>query len=251
MNFVNLECFCCKKFFKKENRRYNEAIKFGWKFYCSTRCQSEVKSKQKQVRCSNPKCKKIIKRRIKNILLSRAVFCSNSCSAIINNEKRKKWKICITCGEKYYGSNKKFCSYPCVYLIPPKPTLKISVSQIIGELKKFNKENNRIPYKKEYKHTKAARSRFGTWNKAIIAAGLKPNPVKFAKVPYNYQRMTADFRIGNTYIEFFGLAGKIKSYDNLLKKKQALWKEKNLRAISIYPSDLFPKNNLEKIFNHL
>ena len=168
-------------------------------------------------------------------------------------------------------------------MIPPKPTLKISVSQIIGELKKFNKENNRIPYKKEYKHTKAARSRFGTWNKAIIAAGLKPNPVKFAnkyiandghrcdslsekiiddwlfakgikheiKVPYNYQRMTADFRIGNTYIEFFGLAGKIKSYDNLLKKKQALWKEKNLRAISIYPSDLFPKNNLEKIFNHL
>lgn len=127
---------------------------------------------------------------------------------------------------------------------------------------------------------KAARNRFGTWNKAIIAAGFKPNPIRFAnkyvandghkcdsmaekiiddwlyeknikhetKILYNYHRMTADFKIGDTYIEFFGLQGELESYDKLIKEKERLWKKKNLDVIRIYPGDLFPKNKLEQIF---
>ena len=129
----------------------------------------------------------------------------------------------------------------------------------------------------------AVRKMFGTRNSAIIASGFKPNPVKFAnkyiakdghkcdsmaekiiddwlfmrkvkhktKIPYNYHRMTADFKIGDIYIEFFGLCGEIKSYDRLIKRKEEFYKEKNLKVIKNYPNDLFTKNKLNKIFGNI
>ncbi len=63
--------------------------------------------------------------------------------------------------------------------------------------------------------------------------------------------MTADFKIRDTYVEFFGLKGQVKKYDQLVKEKEALWKVKNLKVIKIYPSDLFPKNKLDQIFAKL
>lgn len=120
---------------------------------------------------------------------------------------------------------------------------------------------------------------FGTWNNAIRMAGFEPNPVLFAKkfiakdghicdslteriiddwlfkknlkhkihVPYPNSNMTADFVVGDVYIEFFGLAGVVKKYDKLIKKKQMLCKKQNLTLIEIYPKDLFPVNRLSKI----
>ena len=46
---------------------------------------------------------------------------------------------------------------------------------------------------------------------------------------------------------FFGLQGQHERYDKLVKEKEALWKEKNLKIIKIYPNDLFPKNKLDQI----
>ncbi len=282
MFYKRIDCKSCGKSFKKEVRRYNEAVKFKWNFYCSLQCQYDAKTKQRELKCGNPSCNKLFKRMPNDILVSKTYFCSKSCSAIINNKNKIKWKTCTTCGNKFFGSNKKYCSIKCTCVIPPKPLTKVYNRQIIEELRNFYKENERIPYKKEYLHTKAARVRFGSWNKAIIAAGFKPNPVKFAnkymakdghkcdsmaekiiddwlfirkikhktKIPYNYHRMTADFKIGDTYIEFFGLQGKI-SYDKLVKEKEALWREKNLKVIKIYPNDLFPKNKLNQIFAHI
>ena len=60
--------------------------------------------------------------------------------------------------------------------------------------------------------------------------------------------MTADFKINDTYVEFFGLQGQLEKYDKLVKEKKAFWKEKNLKVIKIYPNDLFPKNKLGEIF---
>lgn len=127
---------------------------------------------------------------------------------------------------------------------------------------------------------KEARRAFGTWNKAIEAAGYKPNPVMFARkyfakdghkcdsfaekiiddwfyerkivhkrsVPYpNNKELTADFVVGDRWIEFFGLAGVIKKYDELHGKKHAIAKKHKIKLVSIYPKDLFPKNNLTEI----
>ena len=166
---------------------------------------------------------------------------------------------------------------------PSKFKRKYTRNQLIHIIQTFYAINRRIPYKKEITYYRASRNRFGTWNKAIMAAGFKPNPVKFAnkyvandghkcdslaekiiddwlftrnithitKVPYGQNRMTADFKVNNSLIEFFGLAGELKSYDKLVALKEKLWKEKNLSVIKIYPKDIFPISQLDQVLGHL
>lgn len=136
--------------------------------------------------------------------------------------------------------------------------------------------------KKEVGCSSAARRRFLSWNNAIRAAGFEPNPVRFARkyivldghkcdslaemiiddwlykrevkhsrsVFYpSKRRLSADFVIGDYWIEFFGLYGAHKRYDELREEKLKIAKSKNLKLIGIYPRDLFPKNNLDKILH--
>lgn len=167
--------------------------------------------------------------------------------------------------------------------VPKHLRIKFTREQLITLLKDFYKINGRIPYKEEFSHYRAIRNRFGTWNNAIKEAGFDPNPVKFAKkyiasdghkcdslaekiiddwmylrkipheikVPYGKNRMTADFKVNGTLIEFFGLNGELKSYDRIVKKKEKLWKERNLRVIKIYPNDLFPVSRLDSLLGSL
>ncbi|EKD65758.1 MAG: hypothetical protein ACD_49C00094G0004 [uncultured bacterium (gcode 4)] len=60
--------------------------------------------------------------------------------------------------------------------------------------------------------------------------------------------MTADFKIGDSFVEFFGLQGEVESYDRLVKEKEVFCNENSLKLIKIYPNDLFPENKLSKIF---
>ena len=284
MYFIDIDCSYCGKSFQKETRRYNEAIKFGRNFYCSLVCQYKAKSKQKEFHCANTTCNKLINRRSKEICSSNKVFCSNSCSAKVNNkirELKRPKKNCANenCGNEIKSRN-KYCSVKCQWIVN-SITDEEYKEVIIERIKEFYKNNGRIPFKQEmWGIYNAVRRVFGTWNNAIIASGFKSNPIKFAnkynandghkcdsmaekiiddwlferdikhktKVPYNYHNMTADFKIGNIYVEFFGLRGQLEKYDKLVKEKESLWKEKNLKVIKIYPGDLFPKNKLDKIF---
>ncbi|MBI4058943.1 hypothetical protein HY404_01750 [Candidatus Microgenomates bacterium] len=152
----------------------------------------------------------------------------------------------------------------------------INKQEIITQIKEFYLKNGRVPFKNEFNHYSAARRRFGTWNNAIINANFDPNPVKFSKkhlakdghkcdslaekiiddwlfkkkishmrnTPYGKNNMNADFEINGVLIEFFGLSGELKEYDRLVRKKKKLWKNNKLKAIAIYPQDLFPQNRL-------
>ena len=234
--------------------------------------------------CINPSCNKLIVRNHWEIESSGKIFCSNSCAATINNKTRNQKRPKRHCSNKScykeIERGRKYCSVKCQWTVN-------SVSDeeykeiIIDKIKEFYKNNGRIPFKQEmWGIYNAVRKIFSTWNKAVIAAGFKPNPVKFAnkyiaedghkcdslaekiiddwlftrkikhetKVPYSHHNMTADFKIGNIYVEFFGLQGQHERYDKLVKEKEALWKEKNLKIIKIYPNDLFPKNKLDQIF---
>lgn len=284
MNYKDTDCSCCRKNFKKETRRYNEAIKFGWNFYCSLQCQYKTRTTQKEFNCANPLCNKLIKRRPKEVSSSTKVFCSYSCSAKVNNRIRESNRTKKHCAnencDKEIKSRNKYCSIKCQWIIN-SVTNEEYREIITDKIKEFYKANGRIPFKHEmWGIHKQTRKIFRTWNNAIIATGFKPNPVKFSnkciakdghkcdslaekiiddwlfirkikhetKIPYNYRRMTADFKINDTYVEFFGLQGQVKSYDRLVMEKEALWREKNLKVIKIYPNDLFPKNQLDKIF---
>jgi hypothetical protein len=225
--------------------------------------------------CENPLCGKSFERRIYKI--SKHNYCSHSCAVAVNNKTHPrnpgKIEICAYCG-KDFKSREKYCSRKCKDLGE-----SISAKSLIGQIKNFVKKNGRIPFKQEFVHSHAARLRFGTWNKAIEAAGLKPNPVMFAKkyvakdgdrcdslaekiiddylskrnikhirnFPYpGDDGFTVDFKVGDNWIEFFGLAGQLERYDQLKKRKLRLSKKLGINLIRIYPKDLFPINKLDK-----
>ncbi len=280
MNLIEIKCSSCSKGFLRPAGRVNEVKKFGWSQYCSRECQNQAKTTSVEKVCANPNCNKKIFRLLNQFKKSKSgyVFCSAFCAAIINNSLRRKIKTCPTCNKRFYGQ-RKYCSKTCRSSIF-KSVIKVPKSQIITEIKKFYEHEGRIPLKREYGHNKAARLRFSTWNKAIEAAGFEPNPVMFAKkyiandghkcnsltekiiddwlyarkikhrreVPYpGSKSLTADFVIGNEWIEFFGLSGVISKYDKLVKKKRILSKKYKLSLIEIYPKDLFPVNRLSEI----
>jgi hypothetical protein len=154
----------------------------------------------------------------------------------------------------------------------------IPAKDLINQIKDFVIRKGRIPFKQEFIHSHAARLRFGNWNNAIKAAGFKPNPVMFAKKyiakdgdkcdslaekiiddylskrkinhirNFSYlgnEGFTVDFKVGDKWIEFFGLSGQLKRYDELMKRKLRLAMRNHLDLIKIYPKDLFPINHLK------
>ena len=277
-----VKCDQCKEIIYRSRGRINESKKFGWKTYCSFKCQYNAKNKQQVVKCSNPKCTSIFKRQASDIKKSKNVYCSRSCAASVNNYKFPKRpalrKMCKFC-KKQFISREKYCSVEC-----KNKDQIITKEEVIKRIKDFYIKTGRIPLKREFKHARVGRERYGTWNNTIIAAGFSPNPVKFAKKylakdghkcdslaekiiddwlysrQINHERslpypgnlnLHADFVIKDYWIEFFGLHGQHKRYDELRKEKLKLVKAYNLKLIDIYPKDLFPKNRLEKILSVL
>ncbi|MDO8609879.1 MAG: hypothetical protein Q7R95_04985, partial [bacterium] len=242
-------CSHCGKIYLRTPQRINEAIKYGWKQYCTSKCQYTAKSKQKEFKCGNSQCNKIFTRAPNEIPISGKCYCSISCSVIVNNkirESKRPKKYCLNSNcHKIIPSRNKYCSNKCSSIVKTI-TNETYINKIINKIQKFYKNHNRIPMKREmWGIHHASRRFFGSWNNAVAAAGFKPNPVMFAekhvandghkcdslaekiiddwlfarkikhqvKVPYKHNRMTADFKIGNTYIEFFGLYGQHKKYD--------------------------------------
>ncbi len=278
MAFSLVTCSYCSKNFPKDNRHINENVKLGNNFYCSHKCQYSVKDKKTDLICENPNCNNKFRRKLKDI--SPHNFCSRSCAVTINNVRFPKRiaiiRNCSYCGQKLFLRNKsKFCSISCKC-----DSLTISRDKILDRIKSFYDEYGRIPVKREAGGIyQPARKYFGTWNKAIETAGFNPNPVMFANhhlandghicdsiaekliddylfeksishersVPYPEGSYTADFKIADNLIEYFGLAGEHKRYDELRIIKQKMVKKFKLKLIEIYPKDLYPHNKLKAI----
>jgi len=277
MKLIKLHCSFCRKELTRTNGRINEAKKFGWKPYCSLTCEGKLLSKRVIFLCARSGCNKKFFR-ARHEMRSVALYCSRRCAVIVNNTKSPKRKAivrqCLSCN-KTFKSNSTYCSVPC----RSKGQI-ISGEKICEQIKDFHHANGRIPVKREFLHYSAARDRFGNWNNAVRAAGFKPNPILFAEkhiandghqcdsfaekiiddwltskrlyhersVPYpEEKRLTADFVVGSRWIEFFGLAGELKAYDALVKKKRQLARKRHLSFVALYPKDLFPTNHLSKI----
>ena len=153
---------------------------------------------------------------------------------------------------------------------------KYTSEELIERIRKFHRENGRIPLKREFNMYREFSRRFGGWNQAIRIAGFSTNPELFAhkftakdghrcdsftekiiddwlsgkKIShernwrYGSTKLTADFFIGqNTVIEFFGLARVQKKYDEIIERKRKLAKEFSWQLIELYPEDIFPKSD--------
>lgn len=168
---------------------------------------------------------------------------------------------------------------------PNKFQVKYSRKDLIKMIQRFFNKTGRIPLKREMASPYRAFLRvFGNWNKAIEAAGLAPNAILFAKKfiandghkcdslsekiidDWLYSRkifhrvnvcypgekfFTADFVVGDVWIEFFGLSGELRSYDDLKYRKLKVARKFNLKLIQIYPQDLFPESRLDEILGFL
>jgi len=284
MNLIKIKCAFCGKNFLRPAGRANEAKKFDWNQYCSKKCQNKARLRRIEKICSNPDCSKNVSRELGQFKRSKSgwIFCSRSCAVSFNNsefpKRKKKIKKCNYCNKEFSG-NKKYCSKEC-----KDRAQIINEKELLQQIRRFYQKNKRIPLKRESSHYGAIRSRFGAWNKAIEAAGFKPNPILFAKkciandghkcdslaekiiddwfyarkikherkIPYpDDKSLTVDFVIKNKWIEFFGLVGAIKRYDQLIQKKRRISKKHDLSLIEIYPKDLFPINRLEEIIKIL
>lgn len=73
----------------------------------------------------------------------------------------------------------------------------------------------------------------------------KINHIRNASYPNS--KYTADFLINNKFVEFFGLIGENQKYNKNIKEKEKITKKHEIKLIKIYPKDLFPNNNLEKV----
>ncbi|MBI2599352.1 hypothetical protein HYW43_00330 [Candidatus Daviesbacteria bacterium] len=208
-------------------------------------------------------------------------YCSRSCAVTINNSKFPKRialiKDCNFCA-KNIPTYQLYCSIGC-----SAKGRSLSREEIINRIKRFYSNYGRVPLKREFWGIyKPARKYFGTWNKAIEAAGFKPNPIMFAdnciandghkcnsiaektiddylfqrdivherNIPYPKGLYTADFKIGKKLVEYFGLSGEHRRYDELKRIKKRIAKKYQLGLIEIYPKDLYPHNQLEKIFGY-
>lgn len=267
------KCTFCGKLVPRDLKRMNENKKRGWNVFCSQKCLGLSRRQRTEYICAREGCGKHFIRTPGDIKKSKKLYCSCKCSVIVSNKTHPRnpgvVKICAYCGENF-KSREKYCSRKCKDLGETVPG-----SELLDKIKKFVKKNNRIPYKWELGHYGAMRGRFGTWNKAIKAAGFKPNPVMFAKkyiakdgdkcdslaekiiddylskrkikhirnFPYpENEGFTVDFKVGDFWIEFFGLSGGLKRYDELKERKLRLAKRYKLKIIEIYPKDIFPLN---------
>lgn len=170
------ESFCamCKNPVYRSLGRSHENMKFGWKTYCSRECECRYKQKRQKLACES--CGKLFERN--SSAISSHNYCSQSCAAILNNKKRpernaKKIK-CLVCEKlfkRWVTGNKKYCSMKC--RIEAK---RYESEDLLGIIRNTAQKLKRAPTRRELKNINdACRKIFGSWNKAILAAGFIPN----------------------------------------------------------------------------
>jgi hypothetical protein len=169
------EVYCknCRKSFFRDIGHYRENIKLGHNFYCSRRCERKHKKKGVIISCEN--CGKTFERALNDV--SRYNYCSRSCAAKVNNKRNPKksaeFRICLKCSKRFKKGlgNIKYCSYKCRFETNPKQIRQ----KLISAIKLRAKTLQRTPSRREIKESTSCQRFFGSWNNAVIAAGLLPN----------------------------------------------------------------------------
>lgn len=170
-----ISCTNCKKPIYRSAGRINENLKLGHNFYCSKRCESQCRSKKRLLFCEH--CGKSFMRTPHAISLHN--YCSMSCAAKTNNKKYPKrqaeTKTCanVKCGKQFKKSkgNLKYCSIKC------RGEAKwYTPEQVLEIIKNTAQKLGRVPVRRELERIDSTCRRFfGSWNNAVIAAGLQPN----------------------------------------------------------------------------
>lgn len=286
MSFGKYDCLNCKISFLKPIGYLNEKKELVNNSYCSQFCQSAHRFKRVTLVCSNCECKREFSRKL-SAISPRNYCSHSCAAIVMHRYKVKVLRSldkCKFCEKNIQRKGCGYCSRQCYmssrvkYWQAYKP--RYSPEDVLLVIRKFINKNGRLPVKRELnKIYQPARKYYGSWNNAIEAAGFMPNPVLFANhhiardghicdslaekiiddylctvkikhersVHYPEGTYTADFKIGEKYVEYFGLAGEHKRYDELRRIKLKLANKYKMNLIEIYPKDLFPNHKLAEI----
>lgn len=242
--------------------------------------------------CENQNCNKKFYR-VKHAILKHN-FCSQSCAAIVNNQRHPKWpkRYCTICKKEFKNRDSRYCSSKCGWSAFRAHRLSQYTPKIIQKtIKQLSKNLGRSPSRRELGNMShgAIRS-FGSWNKAVIAAGFEPHRsddnrmyrrtrtkawdghicdsiseaiidnwlakhnifhIRDAKYPTTNHKADWSVKNGKTFVEYFGLAQDSPRYDRAVKEKIKLCRKNKIKLIGIYSKDLYPNNQLGKILSRL
>ncbi|MDA2936559.1 hypothetical protein MYX06_05060 [Patescibacteria group bacterium AH-259-L05] len=188
----------------------------------------------------------------------------------------------MECNKQFRKStgNIKYCSVKC-----RREAESHTPEELLRNIRNIIRKLGRVPARREAEGIgDACRKFFGSWNKAIIAAGFQPNRSHSQRmykrvetkatdghrcdstseaiiddwltkngishekdVSYPQTNHKADWAIekGKVFIEYFGLANDSPRYDRAVQKKIQFCRKYKIKLIEIYPSDLYPKACLD------
>lgn len=280
-------CTNCKKQFLRFVHHIRESHKLKHTIYCSRKCVYEHKTTAKLVECKNSSCSKKFYRNIARI--STQNYCSRSCAAIVNNKKYPKWpaRYCLFCTKPHNRNGSPYCSPEC----GKAGRFTYTKDEMLDLIRLTYHQTGRVPAKREVKElSDKCAHLFGTWNNAIIAAGLTPHrsddhrmykrtmtkardghvcdSISEAIIDnwltehnIHHQRNAAypntghksDWAIkkGKVFVEYFGLAQDSPRYNRTVKEKVLLCRKNHIKLVCIYPQDLYPHNRLDNVFKSL
>lgn len=263
---VTVKCSFCSKDVIVSNGYFESRV--NKHFFCGSSCSASFNNKLRG--SLSDKTKNKIKDSINsyylNLGISRRSICP-VCDREFNLSSRK----CVCCSKKC-GTIYKFGMSP------------LSKDDVVNSIINYFSENHLTPCKREFKGTMfyAATKFFGSWNKAVENCGLVPNLNSPRNIrikcrdghvvrsisekvidnwfsinevrhdlekPYKEGRYTCDFYLPDydIWIEYFGLAGAFKEYDDAILTKKEMVKKYNLNFIPVFPEDLYPVLNLDKV----
>lgn len=283
---IQVTCKRCGISFYRDAGHVKENQKLGHNFYCSLLCQFSARVSRKILVCENGACGKQFERTLKHVLIHN--YCSQSCAAIVNNQKFPKrgpgFRICEykKCKKRFQGW-RQYCSRLCMRM----GRRRYLPEELLEILKFAAHKLERTPAKRELPDVKGCIVKaFGTWNKAIIAAGLEPNRSHDHRmysrtktkakdghvcdsiseaiidnwltqqhiphdknVAYPDTHHTVDWRLeSGTFVEYFGLAKDSPRYDREIVIKKELCRRHGIRLVEVYPHDLYPVTKLHDKF---
>jgi len=309
LSTVEVSCAHCTKVFSRSARTANEAAKKGWLQFCSPTCLAEHRKTGTYKPCMNCGVDVWCQAHRKQGKNS-GVFCSKSCAGTYTNKHRPPptpehrertsrtliersdsqrvlkaqpslGKACPVCGTVFRGKYNT-CSRSCGHVLQ-FGNLPLTREEIIQTILGYAEAKGNTPSSKTCSRLSHAASRFfGSWNAAIVAAGLDPNTEWMRRKQircsdghradslserivdewlykqkvsherhkeYPKGRYTCDFYLPdqNLWVEYFGLIGQHRDYDLSVQKKREIAKKYGLVLVEILPGDLYPLIELERV----
>ena len=235
---IEIKCAHCGKPVRRSHGRINENRKFGWKVYCSRKCQGKHKKTRKNIVCEW--CGKKFWRIISNI--SPHNYCSQSCAAIANNRKclkghakiEPKLKICKECDKRFKKNtgNKYYCSRKC-----RNKAENYTPKELLSIIENTFKKLGRVPAKRELLGgtDKACVKSFGSWNNAVAATGLTPNRSHDNRMYKRSNAKSLDGHLCDSISEL--LVDNWFHKNNILHERDAHYPETNHKTDWIIPTE--------------